>query len=309
MIPGTTVDYNATVLSCNEAQFTGLNSFVGGVSNGHVGAAAMTFTNPLTKTLTWRKAWFFFPDDVQRVMIPTIISSSGANVFTVLDQKRHNGPIFVDALPLGPKANFTKPHSLWHDDIGYILDESRLPSTLSVDVGMKTGNWTDIGISAQGMETVDLFAAWIDHGSISPGPFSYTVLPAVNQKRFLRKASRLQVTNIQNDNDVSAAYDAKHRVAMFIFWNPSGGASLFKPGPLDAAITVNSNGNAAVIYNVKKGDITVSDPSQTLTNLTLTFALTSPGERPSGWKGGDSKVINFELPQGGLAGSSVSQKV
>ncbi|KAF7791828.1 hypothetical protein EIP86_002852 [Pleurotus ostreatoroseus] len=309
LIPGTTVDYNATVLSCNEAQFTGLNSFVGGISNGHVGAAAMIFTNPLTKTLTWRKAWFFFQDDVQRVMIPTFVSSSGASVFTVLDQKRHNGPVFVDGLPLGPKTNFTKPLSLWHDDVGYIFDESHLSSTLSVDVGPKTGNWTDIGISAQGVETVDLFAAWIDHGNMSTGPFSYTAFPAVNQKRFLRKASRLQVTNVQNDNDVSAAYDTKHHVAMFIFWNPSGGASLFKPGPLDAAITIRSDGNAAVIYDVKKGNITVSDPSQTLTNLTLTFALTSPGKKPSGWKGGDSKEISFELPQGGLAGSSVSQKL
>lgn len=310
VIPGTTVDYNATVLTCNEAQFTGVNSFVGGVSNVAVGVAAMMFTNPLTKSLSWQKGWFFFQDDIQRVLIPTVSSSSGADVFSVLDQKRHNGPVFVDGLPLGSITNFTKPLSLWHDDVGYAFGESHPPFTLSVDVGPKTGNWSDIGISTQGVETVDLFAAWIEHGADPPVvPVSYTVFPAVNQKRFLKKVSRLQIDNIQNDNDVSAVYDAKHHIAMFVFWNPDGGSSCFVPGPLDAAITVNSSGNAAVIYEVKSGNVTVSDPSQTLTNLNLTFTIASPGKKPSGWGSGDVKQLSFQLPQEGLAGSSVSQKL
>ncbi|KAJ3548815.1 hypothetical protein NM688_g5250 [Phlebia brevispora] len=310
LIPGITVDYNATVLSCNEAQFSGLSSFVGGASNGQVGVATMSFTNPLTQSLSWQKAWFFFADDVQRVMIPAVTSTSGALVFSVLDQKRHNGPVFVDGLPLGPTMNFTKPLSLWHDNVGYAFDQSHTAAKLSVEVGLKSGNWSDIGISAQGVETVDLFAAWLDHGSSTPfAPTYYTVFPAVDQKSFLKRLSRLQVDNIQNDGDVSAVYDAKHHTAMLVFWNPAGGSARFVPGPQEAAITVKTTGNAAVIYEVKQGNVTVSDPSQTLTSLNLTISIDSMGKKPSVWRSGSTKELEFQLPQGGLAGSSISQKL
>lgn len=310
MIPGITVDYGATPLSCDNIQFAGVNSFVGGVSNGNVGAAVMKFTNPLTQSLSWQKAWFFLDDNVQHVMISAISSTSDAPVFSVLDQKRQSGQVFVDGFPMEQtaKSSFTRPSSLWHDNVGYIFDTAQTSFDITVDVGPKSGNWSDIGISTQGAETVDLFAAWIDHGAGVPvSPVSYSIFPAVDKNELVVKALGLQLENVQNDEGVSAVYDARYEIAMFVFWDLSGGSVHFTLGHFGTPITVTSSGNAAVIYDVQKGNVTVSDPSQTLTTVILTFTADSEDRVPPNWTFGLSKQLLFELPQGGLAGSSVTQ--
>jgi Polysaccharide lyase family 8, super-sandwich domain len=46
-IPGTTVDYGATPLACSTTNQVGVESFVGGVSTGVLGAAVMVCGNPV----------------------------------------------------------------------------------------------------------------------------------------------------------------------------------------------------------------------------------------------------------------------
>jgi hypothetical protein len=314
VIPGTTVDYNGTVLSCDQASFTGLQSFVGGVSNGKTGIAAQRFTNPLTKSLSWQKTWFFLEDDVQHVMIHIVNSTSDAPIFSVLDQKKHNGPIFVDGVHVRSSGNFSNPSTLWHDHVGYALGQSWSNYTavsgpgLSVEVGPKTGNWSAIGISAQGLETVDLFATWLSHPNITVDDptdipsISYSAFPSVSRRKFEKKLAKTTASlhEIQNDGDVSAVYDAAHRTAFFVFWDATGGSVEFQPSPLDGPVTVNSSANAAIIYCLDTGNVTVSDPSQSLATVDVTV---SKGRRGGGWP----KTLTFALPSGGLAGDSVSQ--
>lgn len=269
----------------------------------------MSFTNPTTHSLSWQKAWFFLAGDVQVVLLPTLASSTGASVFSVLDQKRHNGVVLVDGAPVTPQhTNFSHPHSLWHDGVGYLLDGT---TPLSVDVQNKTGNWSTLGISTQGLATVDLFAAWLDHGvgGAASAPVAYTVFPAVSQKAFVKKASQTRVKTVRNDADVSAVYDSVHRTAMLIFWNGSGGSVQFSPSPFEASITINSTANAAVIYQVDSGNVTVSDPSQTLRSINLTFTSNDFRKRSLSWGSDVSKQLYFDLPSGGLAGASVTQTV
>ncbi|GJE86084.1 polysaccharide lyase family 8 protein [Phanerochaete sordida] len=308
LIPGTTVDYNGTALTCAQTGAKGSESFVGGVSDGRIGVAAMKYTNPLTKALSWQKAWFFLEDDVQHVLIPTITSASNASVFSVLDQKRHNGDVFVDGKPLHQRTNFTFPKSLWHDNVGYVFDPASPPELLSVEVGPKSGDWAAIGISTQGVETVDLFAAWIDHGTCdSSVPLSYSVFPAVSQDKFIAKALETPVEVIQNDAEISAVYDPVHRAAMFVFWDQAGGSTTFCPSPYEASITVASSGNAAVVYRIDSQNVTVSDPSQTLGSVDLTFTVGDYGTKPPRWGSQSSKQLHIDLPSAGVAGDSVSQ--
>lgn len=76
LIPGTTTDYGATPLNCATVSKLGLESFVGGVSDGVRGIGAMRYTNPTTRALNWQKAWFFVDGDAQHVMINNISSTS-----------------------------------------------------------------------------------------------------------------------------------------------------------------------------------------------------------------------------------------
>lgn len=160
LIPGTTVDYGATKLECNTAGQKGKHSFVGGASNGKVGVAAMRYTNPVTGNLSWQKAWFFFDDGTQKVLLSSLASKTSNPVYSVLDQRRHVGPVYVNGHEL-TSANATTPSAktLWHANTGYVFDGL----TVTVNTGDRTGAWAALGASVQPPETVDLFAAYIEH--------------------------------------------------------------------------------------------------------------------------------------------------
>lgn len=304
VIPGITTDYGNTPLSCDKAGALGKGVFVGGASDGKVGAAAMTYTNPLTSALSWKKAWFFLEDDVQHVMIPFVSSSSSASVFSVLDQKRLEGPVLVNGRNVeDSKTSVSRPLSLWHNNVGYTFDQVDPSVNLTTQVGTVTGNWSAIGTSTAGPNTVDLFAAWLDQGvgpSSSFPALSYTTFPVVDPDTFISKSAETRLRNIQNDAHASALYDETHRTAMIVFWDTTGGSVQFLT-ETRTNVTVQVNGNSIVLFCLDTGAITVSDPSHTLANLSLNITLTELQCQPQ------TKKLSFALPTGGLAGSSVTQ--
>lgn len=306
LIPGTTTDYAATPFIC--ANFTGIESFVGGVSDGQVGVAAMRYTNPYTRTLSWQKTWFFFEDDVQYVMASKLRSTTSAPVYSVLDQRRHNGNIVVDGQAVTQSSNFTVFNTLWHGSVGYSFDSSLGYSGLSVEVGDKTGNWSTIGTSKQPPVTVDLFAAYLSHTSLALGiPTSYSAFPATSSlDEFLQKKKRTKLKATQNDDHISAVYDENHHTLMIVFWDPAGGSTIAEL--FDAPLTITSNGNSAVIYQLDTGNVTVSDPTQTLTNLEIEMRA-GLGKKPPHWGWKFTQRLSFELPTSGMAGSSVTKTI
>ncbi|KAF8168065.1 polysaccharide lyase family 8 protein [Crassisporium funariophilum] len=305
-IPGTTVDYGATPLTCATTQQTGDEAFVGGVSDGKVGIAAMRYTNPQTGSLHWQKTWFFLDDDVQHVMISGLTSSTNAPVYTILDQRLHSGSVMVDGSERRSMAS-GKAQTLWHGDVGYAFPDFGNAATLSVEFGEKTGAWSAIGTSTQPPATVDLFAAWIQHDTVAT-PVSYTAFPGTSHSSFTQKNNELRLQSIQNDATISAVFDEGHKTALFVFWNAAGGTATFTPGPNFAPITVTVNGNIALIYTMDTGEVTVSDPSQSISVVQVSFVL-GIGRKPAQWGKGLTKTLVFQLPSGGLAGSSVVQNI
>ena len=304
LMPGITTDYGATALTCGTTQQIGVESFVGGVSDGTTGIAAMRYTNPLTKSLHWQKAWFFLDNDVQHIMVSGLSSTTNASVLTVLDQKRHAGPVYLDGEE-STSLYRVVGQTLWHDNVGYAFQNLNDSASLSIQVGIQTGNWSDIGTSTQPPISVDLFAAWIVHENISI-PLAYTAFPGISHDDFLQKQDQLQLRTIQNNASVSSVYDEVNKRAMFVFWDVDGGSVTFNPGQTLAPTTVTVNGNLAVIYTLQTGEVTISDPSQTLTTAQVTLEL-GEGQAPPYW--GLSRVINlvFQLPSDGFAGNSVTQ--
>lgn len=308
LIPGTTTDYAATSLTCAKTSWTGIQQFVGGASDGTVGVAAMRYTNPYTGTLSWQKTWFFLEDNVQLVMVANLSSATNAPLYSVLDQKIHAGDIVVDGKSVGSNKNFTNAGTLWHGGVGYAFDNSGVAS-LSVKVGYKSGNWSTIGTSTQPNIKVDLFAAYLSHNP-TRGPISYTVFPAADSPNsFQQKKHRTNIKTVQNDNQISAVYDDVHRTVMVVFWQAAGG-SVSIPGQslFDAPLTIASSGNSAVIYQLESGNVTVSDPSQTLTRINVKLSA-GAGQKPPHWGSGASHELSFTLPTSGLSGSSISQNI
>jgi hypothetical protein len=298
LIPGTTVDYNATPLTCDKARFTGLEAFVGGASNGGNGVAVMRYKNPYTQALSWQKAWFFLNDDVQHIMLNNISSSSGPPVYSVLDQRRYSGSIIADSEDLEQSRFSTqegldrvslygKTRSLWHGKVGYTF-RSDCNQTLSLRADRREGNWSMIGISTQPPVSVDLFTAWIDHENATNA--EYTAFPGVSVEEFQRKQTTTRITTLQNDDKVSGVFDELNEQAMIVFWGAGGGnvdvyTSLGR-------VTIRADKPIALIWDLKARNVTIADPSQLTESVEVSIG---------------NKHIAFQLPSDGNAGASVTQ--
>jgi Polysaccharide lyase family 8, super-sandwich domain/Polysaccharide lyase family 8, C-terminal beta-sandwich domain len=264
----------------------------------------MRYTNPLTGSLHWQKAWFFLEDNVQHTMISGLNSTTSAPVYSVLDQRRHTGPVIIDGVQTNSAENVVQ--SLWHGEVGYFFPDLNNSALVSVSVGEKTGSWSAIGTSSQPPPTINLFTARIEHKFIST-PLSYTTFPGTSYDTFLTKSGGLRLQSVQNDEGISAVFDG-NKIAMVVFWDVAGGSVTFDPTPVYTSITITADGNIALLYRLETGEVTVSDPSQSLTKTQVTLTL-GPGVKPPHWGTGLKKTLIFDHPSGGVAGSSVCQTI
>ncbi|CCO29184.1 hypothetical protein BN14_03188 [Rhizoctonia solani AG-1 IB] len=161
LAPGSTTDYNVTALECSKTEVFGIEPYAGGVSTGDIGVAAMKYLNPQMQKFSFHKAWFFFSDNVQHVLINGVVSNTTAPVYSNLDQRLHKGPIYVGEDEVA-EGNYSNVNSLWHSGTGYIFPEPQA-TKIWLNAGNKTGKWKDIGTSTQPAYTTDMFAASIIH--------------------------------------------------------------------------------------------------------------------------------------------------
>jgi hypothetical protein len=291
-------------LKCNNSDLLAIETFVGGVSDGTIGMAAMRYTNPLTKSLHFQKTWFFLDGDVRHVMLSNISSDSGASIRSVLDQRRAKGPVLVDGSESG-SSKYSNFQTLWHGKVGYKFSSGNV--SLSIELAQKTGDWTKIGTSGRPPVNINMFTAYLEHESLA-SPFSYTVFPRTDADTFANKSANLHLQTVTNDAHISAIYDEDHIIFMATFWDVSGGSVTFSPDPSCLPITIQVDGNAAVIYKLKTGEVAVSDPSQSLPTIRITISTGSSGTLYPLWRGPRTQTLEFGVPQDGLAGSSVTQK-
>ncbi|KAF8761732.1 Polysaccharide lyase family 8, N terminal alpha-helical domain [Rhizoctonia solani] len=316
LVPGTTVDYNATVLNCSATEKAGVTTYAGGVSAGDVGVAAMEYTNPTTRGLSFKKAWFFFKHNVQHVLVNGVSSTSSAPVYSVLDQRLHKGPVYVD----GEKVSS-----------GNYCDGTEI----RLEAEKKTGSWKNIGTSVQGNVTKDMFSASIVHDQANLGtPIEYSIFPATNShEEFEDKAEWAAPRTIINDGTVSAAIDYESRTLGAAFWNVGGGSvrvpemglTVYADRPLTLVLKLTSK-------EKHSGSVSIADPTHgsgpTRVRLVWSTTTTTTPSHPEckrmlGHAGSrrntgshrctrhtttKETLLEFDLPGGGLAGSGVTQE-
>jgi hypothetical protein len=156
-----------------------------------------------------------------------------------------------------------------------------------------------------------MFSAWLVHDP-STESVAYTAFPGTKLDEFLQKQHETMIESVGIDG-VSGVYDRRTAIAMAIFWQPSGGSfdiSLAKDG-LATTLTISATGNIAVIFRLTSGDVTVADPSQRLSSVSVTFEITFSVEGTSKRRtDGLRKTLKFDrLPTGGLAGSSATRNL
>ncbi|KAH8826605.1 polysaccharide lyase family 8 protein [Flagelloscypha sp. PMI_526] len=280
IIPGTTSDYGGTPLVCANSNNKGLSSVVGGATNGKIGAAAMSYTNPITRSLSWNKAWFFLEDDVQYVVVNNITSTNGKPIISTLDQKNHKGDV--------KEFSVGNNNALWHNGVGYLV-----PKSNDFELTHKTEKRQ--GTSSRLLTALCphiFFQATVEHKNLNAS-LGYAVFPGADFNTFKRKSHRDITTLIANGN-ATAIYDNEKSTVFFAIWKPSNVTIITRDKHPHTHYDITASNAAVGFVKVKSGELVVADPTQQASSITFSVNKKS------------KKII---LPSGLDAGKSVSSNI
>jgi len=217
-------------------RYKGKRAFVGGVSDGLHGMAAMELANG---PLTARKSWFFFDDPMRVARLETeehgwqpenlivclgtaiACADSEHPVMTTLNQCLLHGDVVVSdgkaarVLSSGTH-DVDDPAWIWHDQVGYLLLQ---PASVRVRNAAQSGSWHLINERASKQTiTKDVFRATINHRA---GPrnesYAYCVLPGVTADT-LKPTIQSPVRVIANRANLQAVWHPTLRLAGLAFY-------------------------------------------------------------------------------------------
>jgi chondroitin AC lyase len=277
----------------------GPTSFVGGVSDGTYGLAAMDFRR---ETLGVRKLWFCFDDGVA-CMGAAIGCESNNPVLTSVNQCLLKGEVEVAGTNCGSRVSGTGEHVLkrprwvYHDGVGYMFPA---PARVVVRYGPQLGSWADIGAGPSTPVKLDVFNLWIDHG-VQPkdGSYLYMVLPGTTPEQLARRGASRMVEQVSN---TAALQALRHRGLGLC------AAAFYQAGTLAAGAGWNISVDQPCLLLAQERNgglqISVANPeNQALTvNLELDRGLSGPGATALA---ANRTRITVELPGGVEAGRSV----
>jgi chondroitin AC lyase len=274
--------------------------FVGGVTDGTYGAAAMVFGEseseplvPLFRALTHgQKAWFFFDREIV-ALGAGITSTRDEPIGTTLNQTLLHGPVLMDGHEVQPgEAKVSQTSWVLHDEVGYTLLG---PTDATLKVGPQTGDWKSVGSgNSTAPVTESVFAMWIDHGvHPSDAKYAYAVLPAIKAKQLAAWVAHPPVRVISNTTAQQAVINDQAAIAEIVFYRP--GSVTLMPG---VAVIVD---HPCMVLLVKHGDstrIAVSSPGGEVSRVHLTLTNQQ-----------NAQHVTFELPDGDEAGKSQTKEV
>ncbi len=277
----------------DDAVATGIHGstrFVGGVSDGRYGVAAMDLKRG---PLAARKAWFFF--DRFYVALGAGITldpaASPAEVATDINQTRVRGDVVVNGRKLSQQPGLrTYPsgslHFVTHDGVGYIPGAG---TTVRLSDSIQSGRWSEIGTGSAVPVSVPVFNLWISHGS-SPrnATYQYTVLPDTTDALTMAEYRHPSFQVLANSPSIQAVYVPALKYVAAVFYaaatleTPLGSVSVDHP----AMVSIQPQNGG---FNA-----TASNPE----NQAMTLKVTMQGT-----------ICTIDLPGGDAAGSSVMQRV
>jgi chondroitin AC lyase len=218
-VPGVTCEQRSEPLDLGGLHVRGPTSFVGGISDGMYGLAAMDMRQEL---LVAKKAWFYFDDEF--VCLGAGLSCPTGNpVYTSVNQCLRRGPVTVGGLQITVADKAPFEHTLtggWahHDGVGYVL-----PKRVSATVTAKdqTGSWADIGGGSAEPLTHEVFSVWLDHGrNPAEQSFAYIVYPDIDVQSLAARAEDHQINILSNTSTLQAVFHARTKLCGAAFYQP-----------------------------------------------------------------------------------------
>jgi chondroitin AC lyase len=304
-IPGTTVEQIGKFKG--RPRRNGTRAFVGGVSDGQYGFAAMDLER---NGLVAHKAWFFF--DKEYVCLGAAITCPSANqVLTTVNQCHLRGEVSAFG-HAGNKRLAKRQHKLkgpinvYHNKVGYFFNAGL---SILLRNAVQVGSWNAISKSlSRDNISRDVFSLCIDHGA-KPlnSTYSYVVVPGVSEKQARAYAEKPQVEVLNNTVDIQAVTNHNLKLSQIVF---------YKPGKLkiDKMITVKVN-KACLLMIQKNGNelrMSLADPTQKLKVINIEVSGRWQVGQGTDFKfdsGKNISTFSLNLPQGANRGQSVSRNL
>ncbi len=271
-LPGTTVEMTPRAPAEGADQRT-TQHWVGGaqVSASH-GAAGMSLADPLSPSLTAKKSWFMFDNEI--VCLGAGITCGGAaEIDTTVEDRR---------LGMDPTNNFTvngtaiKPVMGWSNNLsnvswcaldgvgGYYFPGGA--ANLQAAFVSNSGSWADIGGRRRGGSyTDDYLKLWYNHGaSPTNATYAYVLLPNMTAGSVAAYAANPGIVVLANTPAVQAARKPSLGVVAANFWT-SGTNSI-------DLITATAPSSIITRKQSLAFAVGISDPTQTNTgSMTVTL--------------------------------------
>jgi len=339
LVPGTT-ETDIPLKPKTDVRYYGLKDFVGELSDGTYGIAAMDFLrgstflpykddNRYVSTMTLdesklaaKKSWFFSPRGYVALgaginyeavagASPGARSAQTIKLRTSINQTWSRSDVVssTKTLSTGEMTGAFKWFN--HDQVAYLsLDGSEI--TLKNDV--QTGDWNHLN-HMLGKEPVSgkVFTAWITHQGQKNQSYAYAVFPDVKAEETMVLAARPKIHILSNTPELQAIWDEEsHRIQVVFF--KTGSVSLNQAG---RRLTLTSKNELIAQLAIEKGDylLTASNPRNLNMDATFTVnrnvkceSVAPPTQSAtcSYDRASAKTTIKMHLPEGEYAGSSVS---
>lgn len=259
------------------------SDFVGGVSDGHNGAAVLDYRRD---GVAAKKSWFFFEGRIV-CLGAGIASDKEAPVVTSVAQCLQRGDVkmgqqnALSTVAVGRKE-YPAVEWAWHDGVGYVFPT---PEKVTLGSAPQQGAWKSVFISGSAAPiTKDVFALWMDHGTKPQnGAYRYVLLPSVTAEQVQAFRKNPDVQWLSNTTALQAVQCGG--IAMAVFYQP--GKLVYAPGH---QIEVNQPCLVMVQETAQGPKLTLADPTQKLQSVGVVL---------------NGKATTVALPQGPNAGSSV----
>ena len=284
---------------------TGKRPFVGGISDGTYGAAAMDFVRG---KLEAKKAWFFF-DDGYLCLGAGITCPSKHAVVTTLNQCLKNGDVSVcdtegKVQQLNGKRELGSVRWIHHDGVAYML---LAPADATIQAKAVTGSWHKINRTiADAPVQKDVFRASLRHGATpKDATYAYYVRPGTKLDELAAPLPFTQPRILANTPELQAATDPTGQVTALAFYRDGTCAT-----PTIGEIKVDTA--CLVLLRTLEDDtvrLAVSNPESKATTVRVTLSGNLAGNSARWDANAGTTTVTVALPDGLHAGSTVVREL
>ncbi|MDP4274973.1 MAG: polysaccharide lyase 8 family protein [Bacteroidota bacterium] len=303
-IPGTTTQQDNRKLPVLTASgYRIASDFVGGVSDGKIGVAAMDYNRD---GLMAKKSWFLFNGQI--ICLGAGISSAqGFPVTTSVNQTLLDGKVIIktksEQVMGNTSVDLSNPRWILHNQTGYFFPNG---GNLKLEPQVVKGSWNRVASRYKDVPIkTGVFKLWFDHGvNPSSQTYAYVLVPdaTISIMKKLETANPFRI--IKNDENMQSVVSTDGSLAGIVYYK-AGKADVFGGVAVDQPCIIMLQKESGQIK------ISVSDPTQKLVQVQVSLKgkfLSKDASTNLAFESGKS-IVTVSFPKGDEAGKTISMNL